>query len=178
MVTALDTCRPVYAPVERYRLTSAGPDPVVHIFLFAEGLSPPRPRPGLTAVSQHRACYMSPGESRPAPLELIAGPAKSGQCGFWEVSPQLMPGVYALQVPSYARTPGHTFIYLHFAGAMPHYLELHGIGHDPYDSFALGLTTWIRSTCHEHLTSGLRKSLPATLRPLLEERFAETLGGT
>jgi hypothetical protein len=71
------------------------------------------------------------------------------------------------------RTRGYTYIYLCFAGARPHYLEIHGIEYDPFDSFALGLTTWIRSTCHEHLTSGLRKSMPATLRPLLQDWFRQ-----
>jgi hypothetical protein len=97
------------------------------------------------------------------------GPVDDGRCGFWEIDQQLMPGLYGLQVSSDLRRRGYTFVYLRFAGARPLYLQLHGVEYDPYDSFSLGLTNWLRDTCHDHITGGLRKSMPTTLRPLLAD---------
>jgi hypothetical protein len=157
------------ASVIHYRLPAAGPAPILHIYLSQENDCFARPKTGLSPSSNYQAHYLSAGESRPAPLALVAGLVDDGRCGFWEIDQQLMPGLYGLQVSSELRRRGYTFVYLCFAGATPLYLQLHGVEYDPYDSFALNLNTWIRSTCHEHLTSGLRKSMPATLRPLLAD---------
>jgi hypothetical protein len=106
-------------------------------------------------------------------IELAAQPTTDSGVEFWEIDQRIMPGLYGLRIPSYLRGRGHTFVYLHFAGAYPLYLELQGVEYDPYDSFALGLQSWIRSTCHEHLTSGLRKSMPGMIWPLLDEWFTQ-----
>ena len=153
--------------VNHYRLPAGEANPVIHLFLCEENSTSPRPKTGISLSSGYRAHYLSPEEQKPLPLELVPGPVDGARCGFWEIDPQLMPGLYGFQVPSYLRRFGHTYIYLCFPGARPHYLELQGLGYDPYDAFALGLTTWVRSSCHEHLTSGLRKSMPSVLRPLL-----------
>jgi hypothetical protein len=142
-------------------------NPILHIFLCEEDIFTVRPKTGLSPSSNYQAHYLSSQECQPVPFELVPGPVDDGRGGFWEIDRRLMPGLYGLQVPPYLRGPGYTYLYLCFAGARPQYLEIHGIEYDPYDSFALGLATWVRSNCHEHLTSGLRKSMPATLRPLL-----------
>ncbi len=161
--------------VYRHRLPTGGPDPILHLFLCEENVSSLRPKTGLSPSSDYQAQFLGPQDRQPASFELVPGPVEDRKCGFWEINRQLMPGLYRLQVPLYLRSRGYTYIYLCFAGACPHYLELHGVEYDPYDSFALGLTTWVRSNCHEHLTSGLRKSMPATLRPLLEDWFNHDL---
>ena len=157
--------------VDQYRLPPGGPDPILHLFLRDATSVVVRPITGLSTNSDYQAHYLSPLERYPVSIELAPGPDGEGKFGFWEIDRQLMPGLYGLQVPSEMRPCGYTCVYLHFEGAHPHYLELHGVDYDPHDRFALGLTTWIRSTCHEHLTSGLRKSMPATLRPLLQDWF-------
>jgi len=163
------------ASVVHHRLPTAGPAPILHIYLSQENDCFARPKMGLSPSSNYHAYYLSAGESRPAPFALVAGPVDDGRCSFWEIDQQLMPGLYGLQVSADLRRRGYTFVYLRFAGATPLYLQLHGVEYDPYDSFALNLSTWIRSTCHEHLTSGLRKSMPATLRPLLADWFSRDL---
>jgi hypothetical protein len=80
-----------------------------------------------------------------------------------------MPGLYGLQIPSEARFWGYTFVCLQFSGARPQYLELHGIEYDPHDPFAIGLTNWRPETCHAHITSALRRDMPASMQPLLEK---------
>lgn len=153
--------------VNHYRLPAGEANPVIHLFLCDENRTPPRPKTGISLSSGYQAHYLAPEAQKPLPLELVPGPDDDDRCGFWEIDRQLMPGLYGFQVPSYLRTFGHTYIYFCFPGARPQYLELQGLGYDPYDAFALGLTTWVRSSCHEHLTSGLRKSMPSVLRPLL-----------
>ena len=153
--------------LDRYRLPAEGANPVIHLFLCEANAPSPRPMTGLSPSSEYQAHYLSQQNPQPVCLELAMGPVTDGRCGFWEIDPQMMPGLYGLEVPPYLREPGYTYIYLYFAGARPHYLEFQGLGYDPYDAFALGLTTWVRSSCHEHLTSGLRKSMPSVLRPLL-----------
>lgn len=160
-----------YAAVDHYELPVGGANPVVHLFLYDGALSPVRPKLDLSPRSDHQASYLSPDDNKPASLLLVPGPVDDDRCGFWEVDRRLMPGLYGLQLPPYLRCRGYTFVHLSFAGARSHYLEIHGVEYNPYDTFALGLTTWIRSACHEHLTSGLRKSMPATLQPLLVDWF-------
>jgi hypothetical protein len=157
--------------VGHHRLPTGGADPRLYLFLSEEQAPTIRPKTGLSASAIDQACYIGPEDRLPRSILLGPGPVDDGSCGFWEIDRQLMPGLYGLQVPPYLRTRGYTYLYLCFSGAIPHYLEIHGIDFEPYDSVALGLSTWIRSTCHEHLTSGLRKSMPSTLRPLLQELF-------
>jgi hypothetical protein len=167
--TAISEWRPTW--INHHSLPAKGPDPIIHLFLSAEKFSYCLPKTGLSASTNYNAHYLSPQTIQPVAFELAAQPTKNGGCAFWEINQQLMPGLYGLQVPTYLRGCGYTFVFLHFAGAYPIYLELHGVDYDPYDSFALGLKSWIRSTCHEHLTSGLRKSMPAMIWPLLDEWF-------
>jgi hypothetical protein len=157
--------------IDPHSLPTGGPDPILYLLLNDDKHTTIRPKTGLSATSDYRAYYLDPQQHRPAPIKLVPGPVDGEKCGFWEIDRQLMPGLYGLQVPTHLRNCGYTYVYLCFAGARVHYLELHGIEYDRQDAFALGLTTWIRSTCHEHLTSGLRKSMPATLRPLLQDWF-------
>ena len=162
---------PQPASVIHHRLPVGGPSSILHIYLSEGNDYIIQPKTGLSSSSNYVAYYLGASDSRPASFELVEGPAADGSCGFWEINRQIMPGLYGLQVPWYQRPGGHTFVNLHFVGASPLYLVLHGVEYDPYDSFALGLASWVRSTCHEHLTSGLRKSMPATLRPLLADWF-------
>ena len=160
-----------YVAVDRYDLPVGGPNPIIHLFLSDETSSSVRPKQGLSLPLDYRVSYLSHHECQPVTFALVPGPVDDGRCGFWEIDRRLMPGLYGLQLPPFLRSRGYTFVRLCFPGARPLYLQLHGVEYDPYDSFALGLTTWIRSGCHEHLTSGLRKSMPATLRPLLDDWF-------
>jgi len=171
MIDAVKISRSGPAWVGHHRLPTGGPAPILYCFLRREKIPSLCPKVGLSSSSDYEAYYLAPQEERPSRIELVAGPVHDGACGFWEVDHQLMPGVYGLQVPSALRRRGYTFVYLHFADTQPYYLQHHGVEYNPYDAFALGLDTWFRSTCHEHLTSGLRKSMPATLRLLLIDWF-------
>lgn len=161
-----------------HTLPAHGPDPTIHLFLCAS--SPPygQPLTGLSPTSSYQAYYVPPLANRPVPLQITSPPANESACAFWEIDPQLMPGLYGLQLPAALRGPGYTFVHLHFAGANPIYLQLHGLAYDPYDGFAIGLQSWVRSTCHEHLSSGLRKSMPAAIWPLLDEWFNQNGEGS
>lgn len=157
--------------VDSYRLPVGEPDPILHLYLCEENVSPLRPKAGLSPSSVYQAHYLTPQEPRPASFALVQGPVDDGTCGFWEIDRRLMPGLYGLQVPASVRSVGYTYVRVSFAGAYPHYLVLHGVDFDPYDRDRLGLVTWIRTTGHDHLSTGLRRSMPSTLRPLLEEWF-------
>jgi hypothetical protein len=156
-----------HAFVNHYRLPVRGVNPAIHLYLCEENDASLRPKTGLLPSSSCQAYYLGPQEQKPLSLELVPGPVDNGSCGFWEIDQQLMPGLYGLQVPSYLRSLGYTYVYLHFPGTRPHYLGLQGLGYDPYDTFAIGLTNWALYSCHDHLTTGLRKSMPSVLRPLL-----------
>lgn len=156
--------------ISRYTLPVNGPDPVIHVFLCTENQPIPIPKVGLCSSTLHyRAFLLRPQDHNPIPLTLASETADDGQCKFWEVDPDRVPGLYGLQIPSSLRPKGYTYLYLHFPETHPHYLEFQGVCYDPYDAFAIGLETWIRSSCHENLSSGLRKSMPSVLRPLLAE---------
>lgn len=146
-------------------------DPVVYLYFTTDGESTPHAQTGLSARGSYDAAYLSPMAKRPFSLTLTPAVGGNDSCPFWEVDAQLMPGLYGVAIPPFLRRPGVTFIYFHFPQTTPHYLQIHTVNYDPYDAFALGLGTWVRSNCHENLTSGLRKSMPGTLTPLLQEWF-------
>lgn len=155
-------------PVQRFRLRSDGPDPVVYV--RAMNRDPDAgPATGLSARSVLAPVYLGPGSGDAVPVEVASSGEGPACLRFWEVDPDLMPGVYGLGIPPVLRPIGSGFIMLRFRDAQPLYLELDTVAYDPYDAFALALTTWVRTNCHENLTSGLRKSMPRVLRPLLGE---------
>ena len=153
--------------VSVYRLVSSGPAPCIYIFLTTEKSGCSIPVTGISASADYQAYFLAPDTAVPQPFELVEGRADGDQCGFWEVDRHLMPGMYGLRVSSRLRSSGYTCIRLCFVSAAPVNLQIHGVDYDPYDTFALGLKTWVRTSCHENLTSGLRKSMPAMMRPLL-----------
>ena len=167
-----DARRPA-ARVPGYALPIDAVDPTLHVLLYAAA-APLRPRTGLTA-DQGTVHLLRPGDPAPVALALADGAADGERAGFREVDAGLMPGLYALQLPTPVLRPGVAFARLRFDGARPRYLLLQGLDSDPYDRFALDLGTWapLRPEgpmgCHEHLTSGLRRSMPSVLRPLLRE---------
>jgi hypothetical protein len=165
---------PINFPIVRHSFPVNGQDPVIHLLLHSEGNPPNVPRTGLSIDSNYAAYALSPQNPTPVALTLTAGQTAEGGCCFWEIDSNLMPGLYGLQIPSAFRCEGFAFLYLSFPYTHPLYVEIQGVCYDPYDSFALGLETWIRSSCHENLTSGLRKSMPAVLRPLLTDLLAHT----
>jgi hypothetical protein len=133
------------------------------------------PAKGLSADQEYKACYLGSRDNNPISIKLVSGIDDEAGCSFWEIDKETMPGIYGFKVPPHLRSPGYTFVHICFDQVHPLYLELHGVDYDPYDSFALGLTTWIRSTCHEHLSSGLRKSMPSTIQPLLQDLLNKDL---
>lgn len=155
--------------ISRYTLAVGRPNQVIHILLWAEIHPTPIPKTGLSAAAGLRAFAIRPTDRSPVALTLAEEPASGDRCRFWEIDPVLMPGLYGLQIPSAFRPSGHTYIALHFPGTQPRYLELDGVCFDPHDVFSMGLENWIRSSCVDDLASGLRKSLPSVLRPLLLE---------
>jgi hypothetical protein len=158
--------------ISQYTFPVYGPDPEIHLFIWADTQPIRTPKTGLSAATPSLICALRPLESDPVSLTLTNEPLKDDECRFWEIDPYLMPGLYGLQIHPHLRPKGYTYIYLAFSGTYPCYLELHGVCYDPHDAFALGLETWIRSSCHENLSSGLRISMPSVLRPLLSEWLA------
>lgn len=154
-----------------FRLPAGGPDLTVHLFLRELEGAKQGPKTGLAATPGCQLVYLGPDDQKARTQVLLAGPTASGECGFWEIDSCFMPGLYGLQIPAQMRQPGFSFIQLRLPGAMPCLIQVHGVKYDPYESFSMSLTTWARSNCHENLTSGIRKSLPVTLRPLLITDF-------
>ena len=166
------TAVPLYQEEEpwivQYTLPASGPNPIIHLFL-RQAENPGSPITGLSDRSNRLAFCLLPEDGRPAPLKLTDGPAHEDVCGFREIDPGIMPGLYKFEVPHRMRGPGRTFIYLSFQNTCPKYIEINGVNYNPYDSFALGLENWVRASCHENLSSGLRQSMPAVMHPLLAE---------
>lgn len=160
-----------------YRVSSFGPDPTVFLFLAR----PDGTDAAAEGVSPHDGYLTSLGPMSEAAIRVsVAAGIDDGRWGLSEIDRSSMPGVYGFRIGRELRRPGPTYVYLELVGARPCYLRIDAVGFDPYDSFALELGTWVRANCHEHLTSGLRRSLPTTLRPLLgewiEERREKGLG--
>ena len=155
--------------VNSHRLCSHGPAPCIFIFLSSAKNGAVKPVTDLSPSSDYQAYFISQDADISRSFELTEMPTNADQCGFWEVDQHLVPGLYGLQIPSFLRCSGYTYIRLTFVSATPLVLQIHGVNYDPYDSFALGLRTWMRINCNDNLTGGLRKSMPAIMRPLLAE---------
>lgn len=160
-----------------YTLPINASDPTLHLFFYQETATTLQPQTGLSASSFYQAHAIRPGDTTPIAVELSPELAQNHMCKFWEIDPKRMPGLYGIQIPITLRPEGLTYLYLCFPEVHPQYFQIQGVAYDPYDSFAMGLETWIRSSCHENLSSGLRKSMPSVIRPLLAEWFARPIGG-
>jgi hypothetical protein len=163
---------PIHLPascLSAYTLHSGETNPVLHLIFWKDESPFNVPATSLSALMDYRAYSIGPEDPSPVRLELTSEEVDDGRCGFWEVDADILPGIYKFQISATLPRLGYSFVYLDFPGALPVYLKIHNVDYDRHDQFALGLETWIRSNCHENLTSGLRNSMPAVLRPLLKE---------
>jgi hypothetical protein len=127
------------------------------------------PITGLSAATSHRATCLGPEDRKPVRLNLAPENDTLDGPTFREVDAALMPGLYGFRVPPALRSSGYLFVYFEFQGARPLYILLKSVAYDRHDRITLGLGTWTSSNSHDHLTGGLRKSMPELLKPLLKD---------
>ncbi len=147
---------------------------VIHLHLTQiSGRRFASPKTGLSPDASYNASYLRPDEHQPRPLILLSDGTADGAFGFREFDSQQLPGLYGLQIPANFLRPGFTHVCIRFEDARPCFIRLQGVSYDPYDGSTMNLGTWVLSNCHENLTSGIRMSLPRTLRPHLNLASAD-----
>ena len=85
-----------------------------------------------------------------------------------------MPGLYELGLPAAAFAPGasHLVVAIRFDDAEPALLEIALDSFDPYEPFAMALGNFVRTVCHEHLTSVFYRVMPAAVTEMLDQDVA------
>jgi len=131
-----------------------------------------RPAVGLeTDWPAARAHYLRDVDSRPVAIDLQpAAVGRFGRGGFCEVDRDRMPGLYEFCPPDevFAEGARAAVVLLDLPPALPVAIQVDLVGYDPYDAFALRLANFVRSTCHEHLSSVLQRAMPPAILPMVE----------
>lgn len=113
-------------------------------------------RPGTTGLA---AAYQREGEAGPHALALVPGSlGRHVAGGFTEVDPDLLPGVYELNLPDAVLAPGsvRTVVMVSAEGAVAEPIEIDLVAYDPQDERCIGMSQLGDERRHQFL----RRALP------------------